>query len=212
MAIQLKDIEGFYLVPNVFGEMESEFLIKSIEAERGNECKQIHTADEFGWKFIPVSKKTQQDYLGPNPKWLDQIWFKASNSINESYKKLGFIGRAIDEERGYDHVLINHYEVGDGCKPHTDDLKFWDDWVLGVSFGSGCTMNLITNYGKSVPIYLPPRSVYLLTGDARYIHKHGITFDSTDNVYGNQINRSKRISLTFRTISSDYLDLETRKI
>lgn len=207
MSIKLKDIEGFYLIPNVFGEIESEDIIKQIEAERGNECKQIHTADEFGWKFIPVSKKSKQDYLGPNPKWLDQIWFEATKAISKFIPKLQYLE---DFANGYDHVLINHYEVGDGCKPHTDDLKFWNGWVLGVSFGSGCTMNLITNYGKTVPIYLPARSVYLLTGPARYVHKHGITFDSVDNVYGDIINRSKRISLTFRTINLDYLDMESR--
>ena len=203
MAIQLKEIDGFYLITNVFTKLEAENITDQIERERGNECRQIHTADEFGWKFIPVSKKSKKDYLGPNPQWLDQIWSRALDAINKSMKlKLEILL--------YDHVLINHYDVGDGCKPHIDDLKFWDGFVIGVSFGSGCTMNLITKYNKIVSIYLPVNSVYLLSGPARYIYKHGITFNSTDNVYGDQINRSKRISLTFRTINLNYLDLETR--
>jgi alkylated DNA repair dioxygenase AlkB len=147
--------------------------------------------------------------LGPNPKWLDQIWIQSINTVKKFILNL----KHLEEfDNGYDHVLINHYEVGDGCNPHTDDLKFWTGWVLGVSFGSGCTMNLISNYGKSISIYLPANSVYLLTGPARYVYKHGITFDSTDNVYGNKIYRTKRISLTFRSISEDYLDLESRQI
>ena len=59
MAIKLKDIEGFYLIPNVFDEREEEIFMNQIESQRGSECKQIHIADEFGWKFIPVSKKSK---------------------------------------------------------------------------------------------------------------------------------------------------------
>jgi len=38
-----------------------------------NVCKQIHTANEYGFKFIPLAEKTGADYLGRYPDWLDYI-------------------------------------------------------------------------------------------------------------------------------------------
>jgi len=205
MALKVKGIEGFYLIPNVFDQEENQYYISKIEENKGFECKQIHLAEEYGWKFLPVEKKTQQDYLGPNPPWLNDIWSRASSSLNKYLGDKNFTH--------WDHVLINHYEVGDGCKPHTDDLKFWDDWVIGVSFGSGCEM-ILSEYKTNNPtsIYLPAKSVYLLTGDARYRWTHGISFKSGDKVYGDLQPRTKRISLTFRTISLEYLDPKVKLI
>jgi len=204
MAIQVKGIDGFYMIPNVFNPMDSEYWIKTIEINRGNACKQIHTADEFGWKFIPVEKKSKKDYLGKNPEWLDKIWNIAFNQIKN---KIDDLPNGLDH---YDHVLINHYNPDDGCKSHIDDVKFWDEWVLGVSFGSGCILILTSEQNQIYNIYLPPNSVFLLLRDSRYKCKHGISFESVCNVYGNQIQRTKRISLTFRTISFEYLSQEER--
>lgn len=205
MALQVKGIDGLYIIPNVFDSRSNEFAISIIESNRGKECKQIHFADEFGWKFLPKGIKTKSDYLGEKPEWLDQIWDQVLKSLHANIKSIQ-TSKPIER---YDHALINHYEVGDGCKSHTDDLEFWDDWVCGVSFGSGCIMNMSLN-SQSHNVFLPTGSVYLLTHDARYRWKHSIQYSSSDLVYGVQIPRTKRISITFRTINSKFLSEEER--
>jgi alkylated DNA repair dioxygenase AlkB len=192
-------LPGWYLITGAFTVTEEEHFLESIARnESENICDQIHTAKEFGWKFIPIKKKTKADYLGEFPDWLKEIWHIAHKSIKthvSSFPKFVMP----------DHVLLNEYEPGDGCKSHIDDLTFWNDWVVGVSFGSGCVMKL-----GCLDIYVPQRSIYILTGDARYKLTHGIDFVKTDEFYGDVIERTKRISLTFRTIHNNFLDDMTK--
>ncbi|MGL5784826.1 MAG: alpha-ketoglutarate-dependent dioxygenase AlkB [Alphaproteobacteria bacterium] len=46
---------------------------------------------------------------------------------------------------------------------------------------------------------LEPRSLIILTQEARHAWKHGITARKQDNFQGLQFKRGRRISLTFRT-------------
>ena len=144
-------------------------------------------------------KKTGLDYLD-TPFWIDDIFYRALFGINS---KIKYIPTTKPIEN-YDHVLINEYKPGDGCLAHTDELEFWEDWVIGVSFGSGCEM-ILSKGNVSKSIYLTIGSVYLLCGDARYKWTHEISFKFDDEVNGNKINRNERISLTFRTISNNFL-------
>jgi hypothetical protein len=204
MAITIKDIDGFYLIPNIFTEKENIDYMNILENEKGNICYQVHKATEYGWNFLPIDKdkegncrrKTQDEFLGEFPEWLKNIWTRAYTCLKDENIFTSFSEKNIFP----DHVLINKYEIGDGADDHTDDLTFWGDWIVGVSFGSGCTFCLTSETGTKYDIYLPKLSVYLMKGDVRYKYKHGITFDKFDIVYGNVIPRTKRISLTFREI------------
>jgi len=98
-----------------------------------------------------------------------------------------------------DHIIINKYSPGDGCRDHTDQST-WEGWVLGLSLGSGCIMNLKQN-NKLAEVWLPPRSIYVLTKDARYCYTHGICFRTNDEVDGAIVHRTQRVSITFRNIN-----------
>ena len=52
--------------------------------------------------------------------------------------------------------------------------------------------------GEQVHIYLPPRSVYVLTGEARWEWAHGIEARTRDRVDGRVVLRDTRVSVTFR--------------
>jgi alkylated DNA repair dioxygenase AlkB len=199
--LQIKDIPGLYIIPNVFTKEENDRFKEICKSVIGkNICEQIHTATEYGWKFIPVKEKTIDDYLGPMPKWIDEIWEKAKESVKD----------VIDPKK-YNHVLINNYIPGDGCKSHTDEIEFWEDYVIGVSFGSGCSFEY-SKADKKIIVYMPECSVYLMINDARYKWRHGITFDKEDYYYGDLIERNERISLTFRSISEKFLTKEVKSL
>ena len=195
------EIFGWYLITNVFTTAKEEYYLDQISKDTtANICHQIHKAKEFGWKFVPVEKKTEADYLGQFPEWLKEIW----ENVHQVLKThLSFFPKYVMP----DHVLLNEYEPGDGCKSHIDDVSFWNDWVVGVSFGSGCVMRI-----GGCDMFIPQRSVYVLSGDARYNLGHGIDFVKTDEYYGDVIERSKRTSLTFRTIHNDFLDERTKQM
>ncbi|KAI0069841.1 hypothetical protein K474DRAFT_1609794 [Panus rudis PR-1116 ss-1] len=92
-------------------------------------------------------------------------------------------------------VIINHYLPGEGITPHVDLLDRFGDGIIGVSLGSG----------ESAEVYLPPGSVYVMSGEARYRWTHGIEGRKADlierfdgDTEGAWVQRTTRVSITFR--------------
>ena len=110
-------------------------------------------------------------------------------------------------------AIINLYQSGEGITPHVDLLGRYGDGIVGVSFSSGCVMRFdkveCKLDGEIEPhrwdVYLPERSMIVLSGDARYGWTHGIDKKMRDFVEseastsgGSWIDRTTRISITFR--------------
>ena len=92
-------------------------------------------------------------------------------------------------------AILNLYNPGEGITAHVDLLKRYGDGIIGVSLHGGCVMQFgrvpdgmeVDGYGErpdqyaaqsdstdTSNLYLPPRSIVVLTGDARYKWTHGI--------------------------------------
>ena len=82
-----------------------------------------------------------------------------------------------------------------------DHLKWFADEIASLTLGSGTTM-ILKRGKKAVPIYLEPRSLIKLTGDARYKWTHQIDGKKTDKVNGKIVPRETRISITFRKVKN----------
>jgi hypothetical protein len=115
-------------------------------------------------------------------------------------------------------VILNRYAPGEGITPHVDLLNRFDDGILGLSLGSGCVMDFehVDDTDKDQDtdprqwgLYLPPGSILVLTGEARYEWKHGIAKRTKDLVFDDQqitretLRRGTRMSLTFRWLLPD---------
>jgi len=61
-----------------------------------------------------------------------------------------------------------------------------------------CKVGAAGKNGEHVHVYLPPRSVYVLTGEARWEWAHGIAARTRDRVDGRVVLRDTRVSVTFR--------------
>ena len=107
-----------------------------------------------------------------------------------------------------ENIIINKYEPGEGIASHTDN-RIFGDTVASLSLLSMVPMDL--QQGNTLhTIQLEPRSLIKLTGQARLHWTHGITSRKSDIYMGKKIMRSKRISITFRTLESS--DREKAKI
>lgn len=129
-------------------------------------------------------------------------------------------------------AIVNLYRPGEGIAPHVDLLNRFGDGIVGVSLGGGATMRFAraeteteTGKGRGVgtavdadaegdrdgglyEVWLPPRSVLVLTGEARYEWTHGIAPRMRDKVEIEDAaggdnrwqwqERGVRISVTFR--------------
>ncbi len=87
-------------------------------------------------------------------------------------------------------ILVTEYTAGAGIGWHRDAPAF--GIVAGVSLGASCRMRFQTGSGAArltSAIELPPRSIYLLTGEARTKWQHMIP-----------PTRDLRYSITFRTV------------
>ncbi|KAJ8519686.1 hypothetical protein ONZ45_g3404 [Pleurotus djamor] len=160
----------------------------------------------------------------PFPPILDELLASLANTLSPylpgTLSELLF--PAVPERAR--QAIINLYYPGEGISKHVDLLRRFGDGIIGVSFGSGCVMQfdrLVREDSSSThetyqetpeksylasskdandrhDLYLPERSVIVLSGDARYKWTHGIEKRLEDAVEGATIARGTRMSITFR--------------
>jgi alkylated DNA repair dioxygenase AlkB len=101
-------------------------------------------------------------------------------------------------ERLFDQMLINEYLPGQGIALHRDYEPF-DRTVVSLSLLSACVMDFRhLKDGRRASLFLEPRSLLMLSDEARYDWQHGIARRKTDRWQGQAIRRSRRLSITFR--------------
>lgn len=132
----------------------------------------------FGWKY---------DFLSDS--------FVPCGAIPEGFQALAetaaaFAGLARDDLA---ECLLNRYAPGAVIQPHCDK-PVWER-VIGVSLGTPATMVFRDpRSGEERPVVLPPRSMYLLAGDARHVWHHALP-----------PMHDTRYSITFRSLSAEGL-------
>ncbi|KAJ7468595.1 hypothetical protein FB451DRAFT_1368890 [Mycena latifolia] len=111
---------------------------------------------------------------------------------------------------GARQAIVNLYRPGEGIAPHVDLPARFGDGIVGVSFGSGCAMRFAqaavtaadpdsAAAKEAVRLFLPARSVLVLSGEARYAWTHGIEARTADRVAeAGLVERGVRLSVTFR--------------
>jgi alkylated DNA repair dioxygenase AlkB len=111
-------------------------------------------------------------------------------------------GRLFDEKRAekpFDQMLVNEYLPGQGIAMHRDYEPF-DRTVVSLSLLSPCVMHFRhISSGRQERLLLEPRSLLILSDEARYDWEHGIASRKKDTWHGAPIERGRRLSITFRT-------------
>jgi alkylated DNA repair dioxygenase AlkB len=71
--------------------------------------------------------------------------------------------------------LLLRYDPGSLIQPHCDK-PVWKN-VIGMSLGAATTMVFVkeaSGMRETIAVELPPRSIYLQTGEARYVWQHSL--------------------------------------
>lgn len=98
----------------------------------------------------------------------------------------------------FDQMLVNEYLPGQGISPHRDYAPFGRT-VVSLSLLSPCVMDLRhPPTGRRERLLLGPRSLLVLADEARYEWEHGIAPRKRDAWHGLPVERSRRVSVTFR--------------
>jgi alkylated DNA repair dioxygenase AlkB/SAM-dependent methyltransferase len=101
-------------------------------------------------------------------------------------------------------LTVNRYAPGEGIGSHVDTPSAFSEGLISISLNSGIVMefrkvNVVDGEDSKKLVYLPRRSLVLMSGPARYEWQHMIVTRSTDTVNGQVLQRNLRISLTLRT-------------
>lgn len=143
----------------------------------------------YGFKYNYRARKVDLGMrIGELPKWLGVLVYKLEK------------GRYMPE--GTDQVIVNEYQPGQGISSHIDCEPCFKDTIVSLSLGSGCVMNFTHKFDKTkkVPVWLAPRSLVVLSDEARHEWLHGIAARKWDEWDGHKYDRQRRVSLTFRKV------------
>ncbi|TVU23765.1 hypothetical protein EJB05_26145 [Eragrostis curvula] len=115
----------------------------------------------------------------------------------------------------FDQLIANRYKPGEGICAHVDLMRF-DDGIAIISLESACVMQFsqaepggtardILKQGDiestKVPVHLSPGSLVLMSGDARYLWKHGINRKPGAQLWdGRELEQDYRTSVTMRKL------------
>jgi alkylated DNA repair protein alkB family protein 8 len=119
------------------------------------------------------------------------------------------ISNNTNKQALFQQLTVNQYLPGQGIAPHIDTESCIGPIIPVINLASGITMlmekrksnnNDDTDHRVKKHIWLPRRSLLILSGESRYLYSHGIAPRNTDKVNGTLIPRQIRISLTFRQV------------
>lgn len=142
----------------------------------------------YGYRYDYKARQARrEDYLGPLPEWLDPILAKLCTD-----------GLFIQRP---DQVIVNEYLPGQGISAHVDCEPCFGDSIVSISLLGGCTM-VFAELGttKTAHVYLEPCSMLHMHGPARSKWTHAIPARKSDALSGGAVLRTRRISLTCRTM------------
>ena len=143
----------------------------------------------YGFKYNYRARKVNYDmHIGELPRWLEEL-------SKELYKDK-YMPEVADQ------VIVNEYLPGQGISAHIDCEPCFKDTIVSLSLGSNCVMNFTNKLdrAKRIPIWLEPRSLVVMKGEARYQWLHSIPARGWDEWEGEKHSRERRVSLTFRKV------------
>lgn len=181
------NITGLRYLPDFINAETEATLIATIEQQPWlHDLKR--RVQHYGWRYDYKARGITQDLrIGVLPDWL--------TGLCECLYAKGIFSHAPDQ------VIINEYQPGQGISAHVDCVPCFGDTIASLSLGSVCVMDFThasTNEKQSQ--LLEPRSLLVLSGDARYHWQHAISARKSDKWCRQTIPRARRISLTFRTV------------
>ena len=181
-------IAGLGYIKNYITEYQHDWLLTEIDKHEWlTDLKR--RVQHYGFKYDYKARKVNYDMrIGELPEWLKRLSQKLHK--DEHMPEVA------------DQVIVNEYLPGQGISSHIDCEPCFEGTIVSLSLGSGCVMNFTNKFDKTkkIPVWLEPRSLVVLSGEARHEWLHGIAARKTDAWDGQKRDRQRRVSLTFRKV------------
>lgn len=186
------EVSGLTYKPGYLSDAEQREMLQCVDGESWM-TDLSRRVQHYGWRYDYREKTVSREMkLGALPVWLQ-----------------GTAKRLHDEEifdRTPDQVIVNEYEPGQGIALHADRNCF-GPVVVTISLGDDWEMRFRPVSTKSnaadKTLMLECGSVVVLAGDARHKWMHGIDRRKVETDGNGRRSRSRRVSLTFRTVLTE---------
>jgi alkylated DNA repair dioxygenase AlkB len=192
----IEAVPGLFLCENAIDKATESALLVLLDSQHWSDVLK-RRVQHFGFMYDYKSRNLAPAAAPPIPPLCVQV--------AETFASKCDLVQSLLPTRPFDQLIVNEYVPGQGISAHTDAAVF-GACIVSLSLGSGCVMRFSRTGHANVDVFLPPRSAVFLTGDARKLWKHAIAAVKSDKGHGA---RSRRVSLTFRTLRS--LDLEEKQ-
>ncbi|XP_030540217.1 alkylated DNA repair protein ALKBH8 homolog [Rhodamnia argentea] len=212
-ASELK-IPGLYLLHDFISLGEEKELLGAVDDRPWNSLVK-RRVQHYGYEFRYDTRNVDANrHLGELPSFVSFILERISS----------FPGLPCATNASLDQLTVNEYPVGVGLSPHIDTHSAFEDLIFSLSLAGPCIMEFrryleggwlhkdVSGSDGNVDslentkflrkaICLPPRSMLLLSAEARYAWHHYIPHHKIDIVMDKVIKRSsRRVSFTFRKV------------
>ena len=174
----MNTIEGLTLIENFITKEEEEQLLTYIKQnEWSNALKR--RVQHYGYEYNYENRDVGNP-IEAIPNWTEFL-----------------MTRMIEKKiitKPFEQLIINEYTPGQGISKHTD-AKIFGNTIVSLSLGSPCNMIFRrSTIDANIEINLQPTTLLIMKNDARWKWTHEIPSRKSDN----NINRTTRISMTFR--------------
>ncbi len=180
-------IVGLSYIPHYIDESTEAALLEIIDNQPWmHDLKRC--VQHYGWRYDYKARSVTNDLrIGALPDWLQTYAMRLQQA--------GLFSEIPDQ------VIINEYEPGQGISAHIDCIPCFANTIASLSLGSPYVMDFThSKTRKKSSLMLEPRSLLVLRDDARYVWQHAIAGRKTDRYNGQIIQRTRRVSLTFRKV------------
>eukprot|EP01130_Rhizamoeba_saxonica_P006872 TRINITY_DN2756_c0_g1_i2.p1 TRINITY_DN2756_c0_g1~~TRINITY_DN2756_c0_g1_i2.p1 ORF type:complete len:1009 (+),score=238.66 TRINITY_DN2756_c0_g1_i2:571-3597(+) len=181
-------VNGLRYIKNYIGPDLEIYLLNNIDNNHEWDTTLRRRTQQYGYEYNYSSRdqgSSRLTQLEPLPPFLQDIAEKLFND-----KLMPWIP---------DQCIINEYTPGQGISRHVDHKDSFLETIVSISLLSGTSM-IFRKGNKNFDLYLEPRSVVVLSNEARYDWTHEIPAHTFDKFKGKRINRKRRVSLTFRKV------------
>jgi alkylated DNA repair dioxygenase AlkB len=184
------DISGLYYVDNI--KQDTNDTITELDKNPWtalSNASNSRLVQHYGYKYNYATYQINEP-CEPLPSFL------------QSYQKLLYdlciSLNLITHDYKFNQCIVNNYLQGQGISAHIDVKKYGG--VIGCfTIGSGVMVHFEKD-GEKKEVYVKPNSLYIMSGDSRYVWRHSIPSRKSDMVEGKRMDRGRRISITFRNV------------
>jgi len=198
-----EEIEGLFMVEEIVDEEEEERILACLRGEDGwrTMSKRGRRVLHFGHIFDYVEEVVVEAKDHPIPDYLDDV-MESIQGLDVPGAGGKVTAHPLEPERQiqFDQIIVNAYDKTQGIHPHVDRTHCFGPVIVGLSLGDSATLTFSrrSEWGHHThQVFLPRRSVYIMTGDARYLWRHGL-----DPALNARSRSGERVSITWREVIS----------